>query len=129
MRPRVLVVAEDSLLRRVMRRAFQRARPTWDIVCAADLEGCAEHCAENPVDVVLADVDRAHSEGARALRWFEDNHPSVGRVALATPATLAVAGVADSPVAVCAVEPQRALATLDRVVESVRVPLARPGPS
>jgi|SRR4051812_9623373 CheY-like chemotaxis protein len=78
--PRILLVDDDPIVLRALRRLLQGARPGWEIDMA-ESAGAAQLLIEaKTYDVVVTDLHMPVLDGATFLTRLKTEHPSVRRV-------------------------------------------------
>jgi DNA-binding response OmpR family regulator len=80
-RPRVMLVEDDALVRRVLGLVLRGA--PWDVVVHAGGAEALEQLAREPFDVVVTDVRMPVVSGLDVARWCRTNRPAT-RVVLIT---------------------------------------------
>lgn len=78
--PRVLVVDDEPIMLRTMRRVLGRAHPDWQIVTVLTGAEALEVLEQMPCDVIITDLVLAGSLGQDLLVAVRETHPCVVRV-------------------------------------------------
>lgn len=78
--PHVLVVDDDPLVLRAIRRAARHTRPDWTLTIASTPPEALAIAADRRVDVVVTDVALATHDGGQLLAVLSHRHPEVLRV-------------------------------------------------
>jgi DNA-binding NtrC family response regulator len=79
-RPRVLVVDDDPIVLRAVRRLLSGARPGWEIDLAESVDAALALLAVNTYDVVVTDLRMPVLDGLSLLARLKTEHPTVMRV-------------------------------------------------
>lgn len=79
-RPRLLLVDDDPLVVRALRRLLLAARPGWEIDTAESGEAGVELARHTRYDVVVTDLHMPKSSGVVFLEWLKAEQPDVVRV-------------------------------------------------
>ncbi|HKY34360.1 MAG TPA: response regulator [Polyangiaceae bacterium] len=78
--PRLLLVDDDPIVRRAIRRLLQGGRPGWQIDVAESREGALQLLKIKTYDVVVTDLHMPALEGVALLRGLKMQQPTVMRV-------------------------------------------------
>jgi len=78
--PQVLLVDDDPMVLRALRRLLLGARPGWEIDVAESAEAAQLLIENKTYDVVVTDLHMAGLDGASLLARLKTEHPAVMRV-------------------------------------------------
>jgi DNA-binding NtrC family response regulator len=78
--PRILVVDDDPIVLRALRRLLLGARPGWEIDMAESVEAALSLIDNKTYDVVVTDLHMPVLGGMTLLTRLKSEHPSVMRV-------------------------------------------------
>src|SRR3954467_11878762 len=78
--PRILLVDDDPIVLRALRRLLLGARPGWEIDMAESAEAAQLLIEAKTYDVVVTDLHMPVLDGATFLARLKTEHPSVMRV-------------------------------------------------
>jgi DNA-binding NtrC family response regulator len=78
--PRVLLVDDDPLVLRALRRQLLGARPIWEIELAESVEAAMRLLETRIYDVVVTDLHMPVLDGIALLRRLKKEQPSLMRV-------------------------------------------------
>jgi CheY-like chemotaxis protein len=78
--PRVLLVDDDPMVLRALRRLLLGARPIWEIAMAESVEAAVGLLATKTYDVVVTDLHMPVLDGISLLRRLKKEQPEVMRV-------------------------------------------------
>ena len=78
--PRILVVDDDPVVLRALRRLLLGARPAWQIEVAKSAEAALLLLERNAYDVVVTDLHMPVLSGVELLARLKAEHPAVLRV-------------------------------------------------
>jgi CheY-like chemotaxis protein len=78
--PRVLVVDDDLIVLRAVRRLLLGARPGWEIDIAESADAALSLLADKTYDVVVTDLNMPVVDGITLLRRLKTERPSLMRV-------------------------------------------------
>jgi DNA-binding NtrC family response regulator len=78
--PRILLVDDDPIVLRALRRLLLGARPGWEIDMAESAEAAQVLIESKTYDVVVTDLHMPVVDGAAFLERLKTEHPSVMRV-------------------------------------------------
>jgi DNA-binding NtrC family response regulator len=78
--PRVLLVDDDPIVLRALRRLLLGARPGWEIDMAESVEAALSLIRSTTYDVVVTDLHMPVLGGMTLLTRLKSEHPSVMRV-------------------------------------------------
>jgi len=79
-RPRILLVDDDPIVLRALRRLLLGARPGWEIDLAESAEAALQLIESKRYDVVVTDLQMPVLGGAPLLARLKTEHPSTMRV-------------------------------------------------
>ncbi|MEM1033021.1 MAG: HDOD domain-containing protein [Myxococcota bacterium] len=79
--PAILLVDDDRLVLRSMKRALGRARGTWEIDTEPRPASALSRLRKKSYDIVISDLDMPEIDGAELLRNVQKTHPAVVRIA------------------------------------------------
>ena len=81
-RPTILVVDDDELIRRIMRRALRWCAQAWEVrIASSGDEALALVAMDGSVDVLLTDLVMPGMDGAELAAIFQREHPTTVRIA------------------------------------------------
>jgi CheY-like chemotaxis protein len=78
--PRVLLVDDDPIVLRALRRLLLGARPVWEIAVAESVEAAVAVLATKTYDVVVTDLHMPVLDGIALLRRLKKEQPELMRV-------------------------------------------------
>ncbi len=78
--PRILLVDDDPIVLRALRRLLLGARPGWEIDMAESAEAAQMLIESKTYDVVVTDLHMPGLDGASFLARLKTEHPAVMRV-------------------------------------------------
>src|SRR5882672_6883913 len=78
--PRILLVDDDPIVLRALRRLLLGARPGWEIDMAESVEAALSLIDGKAYDVVVTDLHMPVLGGMTLLTRLKSEHPSVMRV-------------------------------------------------
>jgi CheY-like chemotaxis protein len=78
--PRILLVDDDPIVLRALRRLLLGARPGWEIEMAESAEAAQVLIESKAYDVVVTDLHMPGVDGASFLARLKTEHPAVMRV-------------------------------------------------
>jgi CheY-like chemotaxis protein len=78
--PRILLVDDDPIVLRALRRLLLRARPGWEIDLAESGEAALSLLESKTYDVVVTDLHMPVLDGAALLGRLKTEHPNAMRV-------------------------------------------------
>ena len=78
--PRILLVDDDPIVLRALRRLLLGARPGWEIDMAESAEAALLLIESKSYDVVVTDLQMPVLDGATFLVRLKTEHPSIMRV-------------------------------------------------
>jgi DNA-binding NtrC family response regulator len=78
--PRILLVDDDPIVLRALRRLLLGARPGWEIDMAESAEAALLLIESKSYDVVVTDLQMPVLDGATFLVRLKKEHPSIMRV-------------------------------------------------
>lgn len=79
-RPRILLVDDDPVVLRALKRLLQAARPGWQLETAESAEVALRLVQREQYDVVVTDLHMPRSGGLALLERLKTEQPSVMRV-------------------------------------------------
>jgi DNA-binding NtrC family response regulator len=79
-RPRILLVDDDPIVLRALKRVLLAARPGWEIETAEGGAAALRCVARNGYDVVVTDLHMPQGSGLMLLERLKTEQPSVMRV-------------------------------------------------
>ena len=79
-RPRFLLVDDEPLVLRALRRVLRAARPLWEVVEAQTAQQALIELANREFDVVVTDLDLGHASGLELVEWLGRYSPEVACV-------------------------------------------------
>lgn len=78
---RVLLVDDERMVLRALRRVVLSRHPDWDVLCARGAGAALQLLAEYaPVDVIVTDLNMPDVDGATLLSIVRERYPDVARV-------------------------------------------------
>ncbi len=77
---RVLVVDDEVMMLRTIRRMLKRARPDWKLVTVTSGEFALEQLEHRPFDVIVTDLRMNGMQGRTLLELVRVRYPDVVRV-------------------------------------------------
>ena len=77
---RVLLVDDERLVIRAMRRLILSRHPEWDVLCAHSVDSALRILAEYPVDVMVTDLNMPEVDGVVLLNIACQRYPRMARV-------------------------------------------------
>jgi len=78
---RILLVDDERLVIRAMRRLIQSRHPEWEVLCAHSGDGALRLlAAHNPVDVMVTDLNMPEMDGVVLLNIVRQRYPGVARL-------------------------------------------------
>lgn len=78
--PGILLVDDDPIVLRALRRLLLGARPGWEIDMAESAEAAQLLLENRTYDVVVTDLQMPVLGGAAFLAWLKTEHPTIMRV-------------------------------------------------
>lgn len=78
--PRILLVDDDLMVLRALRRLLQGARPGWEIDAAENADSALELVAKRTYDAVVTDLHMPALDGIGLLMRLKAERPEVMRV-------------------------------------------------
>jgi DNA-binding NtrC family response regulator len=78
--PRILLVDDDPIVLRAIRRLLLGARPGWEIEMAESVEAALSSLDSKTYDVVITDLHMPIEDGVALLTRLKSEQPSVMRV-------------------------------------------------
>lgn len=78
--PRVLLVDDDPIVLRALRRVLLGARPTWEIDMAESVDAAMSLLGAKTYDVVVTDLHMPVLDGIALLRRLKKEQPSLMRI-------------------------------------------------
>lgn len=78
--PRFLVVDDEPVMRRTLKRMILKARPGWQIVSVATAEAALRELASRCFDVVMTDLRMPGMGGQALLEKLKLHHPGTAAV-------------------------------------------------
>lgn len=78
--PRILLVDDDPMVLRALRRLLQGARPGWEIDVAEDADSALELATKRTYDAVVTDLHMPVLDGIALLMRLKAERPEVMRV-------------------------------------------------
>ncbi len=77
-RPRLLLVEDEEIIRRIVVRAL----PEYDVIEKEDAEGALDAMVANPADLVITDIVLPHMDGCAMTARIRDRWPGVSVIAI-----------------------------------------------
>ena len=77
---RVLVVDDEVMMLRTVRRMLKRVRPDWKLVTVTSGEFALEQLEHRPFDVIVTDLRMNGMQGGTLLEHVRERYPDVVRV-------------------------------------------------
>ena len=79
-KPRVLVVDDEPIMLRTIRRIFKRAHPEWQLVTAHSGDSALALLKRRSFDVLVTDLRMIGMQGRTLLELTRVHHPAVMRI-------------------------------------------------
>ena len=77
---RILLVDDERLVIRAMRRLILSRHPEWEVLCAHSADRALRILAEYPVDVMVTDLNMPEVDGVVLLNIVKQRYPAMARL-------------------------------------------------
>lgn len=116
-KPHILVVDDEPIMLRTIRRIVRRAHPEWDLVTARTGETALALLQRRPFDVLLTDLRMIGMQGRTLLELARTHHPKLVRIIHSAHVDALPPEDPDAPLAHCRIEKPASAAELVGAIE------------